>query len=61
MPDDCTPAANEEEVPPTPKRRGRRATTPPPAGSDPHPAPEPPRTSGTENDERMRQDKPPHY
>ena len=45
-----------------PRRRGpRRATTLPPAGSDPTPLPEPPRHSSTENDERMRREKPPHY
>ena len=56
-PDDDTP------VLPDPPRRGgrRRATTPPPPGSDPHPAPEPPRISPRDNDERMRQDVPPHY
>jgi len=45
----------------SPRRRGRRVTTPPPAGSDPTPAPEPPRHSSTENDARMRAEKPPHY
>lgn len=45
-----------------PRRRGsRRVTTPPPAGSDPHPDPEPQRSSGTENDDRLRRDKPPHW
>lgn len=39
----------------------RRATTAPPPGSDPHPAPEPERHSGTENDERLKAEKPPHY
>ena len=35
-----------DPVIPPPKRRGRRrVTTPPPAGSDPNPAPEPPRRS----------------
>ncbi|OJX65945.1 MAG: hypothetical protein BGO95_05965 [Micrococcales bacterium 73-13] len=41
--------------------RRRRATTPPPAGSDPRPEPEPPRHAPTDNDERMRRDRPPHY
>jgi hypothetical protein len=36
-------------------------TTEPPPGSDPNPAPEPPRHAKTENDERMRREKPPHY
>ncbi|GAA2090474.1 hypothetical protein GCM10009840_31910 [Pseudolysinimonas kribbensis] len=44
-----------------PRRRSRRATTPPPPGSDPAPAREPERHDEGENDERMRQDKPPHY
>ncbi|TPW75600.1 hypothetical protein [Schumannella soli] len=48
-------------APPVSARRRRRVTTAPPAGSDPHPAPEPPRGSGTENDARMRAEKPPHY
>jgi hypothetical protein len=39
----------------------RRATTPPPDGTDPTPAPEPPRHPRNENDDRMRADKPPHY
>jgi hypothetical protein len=42
-----------------PKRR--RVTTEPVPGSDPNPAPEPPRTSGRENDERLKADKPPHW
>jgi len=44
---------------PQPKRR--RATTPHPPGSDPTPLPEPPRGTGTENDDRLKADKPPHY
>ncbi|GMA91429.1 hypothetical protein GCM10025869_19580 [Homoserinibacter gongjuensis] len=44
-----------------PRRPRRRVTTPPPAGSDPHPTPEPKRHTPTENDERMRREKPPHY
>jgi hypothetical protein len=49
------------------KKQGRRkhkhvrVTTDPPLGSDPTPAPEPPRGSSTENDARLRADKPPHY
>jgi len=39
----------------------RRATTAPPAGSDPHPAPEPERHAETDNDARLRAEKPPHY
>lgn len=43
------------------KRKSRRVTTPHPEGSDPSPTPEPPRTTGTENDDRLRADKPPHW
>ena len=42
-------------------RRNRRVTTEPPPGSDPTPQPEPERSTGTENDDRMRREKPPHY
>jgi hypothetical protein len=35
--------------------------TAPVAGSDPHPAPEPERHASTENDARLRADKPPHW
>jgi len=45
----------------TGRHRGRRVTTEPPAGSDPNPAPEPPRSTGTENDARLKADKPPHW
>jgi len=48
-----------DDSPRRPKRR--RVTTEPPAGSDPNPAPEPPRGTGTENDERLKADKPPHW
>jgi hypothetical protein len=43
------------------RARHRRVTTDPPLGSDPKPAPEPPRHLATENDERLKQDKPPHW
>ena len=49
----------ESETPKRPKRR--RVTTEPPAGSDPNPQPEAPRGSGTENDARLKADKPPHW
>jgi hypothetical protein len=64
-PDDGRRERSDDQVAPSapgeakPKRR--RATTPPPPGSDPTPLPEPPRGSGTENDERLKADKPPHY
>lgn len=52
----------ETDATPAPaRRRNRRVTTPPPPGSDPTPAPEPPRLPRGDNDERMRREKPPHY
>jgi hypothetical protein len=36
-------------------------TTDPPAGSDPTPAPEPPRHVSTENDARLKAEMPPHW
>lgn len=42
-------------------RHRRRVTTDPPPGSDPRPTPEAPRHSGTENDDRLKGDKPPHW
>lgn len=44
-----------------PPKKPRRVTTPPPPGSDPKPTPEPERHTLTENDDRLRQEKPPHY
>lgn len=49
-----------------PRRVRRRVTTAPPPGSDPAPSrepatAEPARGSGTENDDRLAADKPPHY
>jgi hypothetical protein len=46
---------------PTKARRRRRVTTTPPVGSDPTPVPEPERTSGSENEDRLKADKPPHW
>jgi len=54
----------DDAEPVTPVRRKRkhsRVTTEPPAGSDPSPAPEAPRGSGTENDARLKDDVPPHW
>jgi len=36
-------------------------TTEPPPGSDPHPEPEPSTSSGSENDERLKAEMPPHW
>jgi hypothetical protein len=58
------PAEPQPAAEPAAERRARvrrRVTTPPAVGSDPTPAPEPPRHPRNENDERMRADKPPHY
>jgi hypothetical protein len=45
-----------------PRRRPhRRVTTEPPPGSDPSPAPEPPRHGNTENDDRLKAETPPHW
>jgi ribosomal protein L15 len=43
------------------RRLPRRATTQPVPGSDPRPAPEPERHTLTENDDRLKAEKPPHY
>ncbi|MGV8885336.1 MAG: hypothetical protein ACOH1T_07065 [Microbacteriaceae bacterium] len=45
----------------TSRRKHARITTAAAPGSDPNPAPEPPRSSGTENDARLKADKPPHW
>jgi hypothetical protein len=50
-----------EPVVPRPRGTRRRVTTQPVPGSDPHPQPEGPRSSGTENDARLKADKPPHW
>jgi hypothetical protein len=42
-------------------RRHRRVRTAAVPGSDPTPAPEPRRHAPTENDDRLRADKPPHW
>lgn len=57
------PAHRADQPDDVPAGRGkhRRVTTEPPAGSDPTPAPEPPRHASTENDERLKGDKPPHW
>jgi len=44
-----------------PPKRPRRVTTEPPPGTDPTPAAEPDRHDLTENDERLKAEKPPHY
>jgi hypothetical protein len=38
-----------------------RVRTEPVEGSDPFPTPEPPRSTGQENDARLTADKPPHW
>lgn len=54
------PAEPEPEKPTRPKHR-KRVTTKPAPGVDPTPSSEPPRHALTENDQRLRDDKPPHY
>jgi hypothetical protein len=39
----------------------RRVVVPPPEGTDPSPVAEPERHDATDNDERLKADKPPHY
>jgi len=51
----------EPTEPPVPRRKRRRVTTEPVPGTDPNPAPEPERSTGSENDERLKADKPPHW
>ena len=46
---------------PVGRGKHRRVTTEPPPGSDPAPAPEPPRHASTENDDQLKRDKPPHW
>ena len=60
------PLPDEVEIglasePGTGRHKRPRITTEPPAGSDPNPAPEPDRGTGTENDARLKADKPPHW
>jgi hypothetical protein len=43
------------------RRGGRRVSTDPVPGSDPTPAPEPPRHASAENDAQLRADVPPHW
>jgi len=59
MTDQHDPAS--EGQPAVPRRKHRRVTTEPVPGTDPNPAPEPPRGTGTENDARLKQDVPPHW
>ncbi len=55
--------ADHEAERPAPQRRPRRrrVTTEGAPGTDPHPQREPPRHAASENDDRLRQDKPPHW
>ncbi|MET0161202.1 MAG: hypothetical protein ABW204_00975 [Microbacteriaceae bacterium] len=49
------------EQAPRARRPHRRVRTEPVPGSDPNPAPEPRRHTSSENDARLRADKPPHW
>ncbi|WP_213813622.1 hypothetical protein [Glaciihabitans sp. dw_435] len=53
-------AAGAPSEPPA-RRSRRRVTTQPVPGSDPNPAPEAPRHTLEENDDRLKAEKPPHY
>ena len=55
------PVETPEPPPPRGPRHRRRVTTEPPLGTDPTPSSEPPRHALDENDQRLREDKPPHY
>ena len=57
--DGIAPAATP--APSARARRRRRVTTDAPPGTDPTPSSEPPRHALDENDQRLREDKPPHY
>jgi hypothetical protein len=54
-------SAPSEPQQPVIRRMNRRATTQPAPGTDPRPAPEPTRHTLTENDARLKAEKPPHY
>jgi hypothetical protein len=56
-----TPAVSSTPTVPVIRKGPRRATTEPVAGSDPSPAPEAARHTLTENDARLKAEKPPHY
>ncbi|QBE49514.1 hypothetical protein [Leucobacter triazinivorans] len=59
---DADRGQSADERPGAASRRRRRVTRPAPAGSDPEPA-DPPleRRSESENDARLRADRPPHW
>lgn len=48
-------------APPRPGRHRKRVTTDAPPGTDPTPSSESPRHALDENDQRLRDEKPPHY
>jgi hypothetical protein len=55
------PVASETPKVPMIRKGPRRATTEPVPGTDPSPAPEAARHTLTENDARLKAEKPPHY
>ncbi len=59
LPEDVEQAIAADEHPK--RHKHLRVTTDSPVGSDPSPAPEPGRGTGTENDQRLKADKPPHW
>ena len=54
-------AGETPEAPARHRKKHARVRTDPVPGSDPTPTPEPPRSTGTENDTRLKQDVPPHW
>jgi hypothetical protein len=56
-----SPRMAEDSTPPVIRKGPRRATTEPVPGTDPSPAPEADRHTLTENDARLKAEKPPHY
>jgi hypothetical protein len=61
LPDPELPEADLPEADRKPARRSRRVRTDPAPGTDPKPVAEPARHELTENDERLKAEKPPHY
>ena len=55
------PGAADASRVPVIRKGPRRATTQPVPGTDPSPAPEAARHTLTENDARLKAEKPPHY
>jgi hypothetical protein len=59
--DPADPDVAEGDEPPRRPKHRKRVTTEAPPGTDPTPSSERPRHALDENDQRLREDKPPHY